>query len=531
MNRAISKFSGLEFQCIFGFIILVLIFILSKWEALFLPFFWDEAWSYLPALEAMSNTTPCLTPNCIDSELYRGHPLFFYFIASFWAKIMGKSVFSYHVFALILSIFTLITFYKVSQKVFNPQLALACCALLVCQEIFIVQSTFVLPEILIMGLTMGMYGAYASNQKWMYIIWGTVLCLTKESGIIITLCFVLSALFSNYSSKNGRNLMTQWWLICPLVSIILFLLYQKSILGWYFFPLHSSMIESEIGPIFQKIKMIWSFLFFEQGRQFITLILSVSMVFILSKKAIIASNYLNLAVVCGLFTIELITFFYLKNQQFYACFPFFTLVFIFLRPSKREIETQPLQVFSVIFFIIYTLFTAMNFYMIRYLLVLLPFVILLFVMLFHKIRLFSTPFLLPFLLVSLGLNFGIVYKKDSAKEWIDDVSLNYKGMVMVHQKAIEYCEANNWYNQDIYTHFLMGFNLKLPFLHYLRSDKKFNRVNTEGPLQDNDIVIFSSIEYNESLYNQVNTAKNYRLSQRFQEGSAWCEIYEKKALR
>jgi 4-amino-4-deoxy-L-arabinose transferase-like glycosyltransferase len=527
MKNKINKLFTIENQCFCGFIILVLIFIAAKWEALFLPFFWDEAWSYMPAVDAMSNAKPCMIPNCIDSELYRGHPLFFYFLASFWAKMIGKGCFSYHAFALIISVFTLISFYKIALKLFNPQLALACCALLMCQEIFIVQSSFVLPEILIMGLTICMYHAYMSKQKWSYIMWGTLLCLTKESGIAITLCFVLSAIMSNYSVKNIRNLAAQWWLLCPFLGIALFLTYQKMVLGWYFFPLHAGMIESTIAPVFHKLKMIWVFLFFEQGRQFISWILSVSIVFILAKKSIVSSKYQTLAFICCLFIVEIATYFYFKNQQFYTCLCFLFLITMFLRMSKIEVVMKQLLTFSTVLFVIYTIFTALNFYMIRYLLVLFPFLILLFTLLFNKLSVFNkAPFAL-LLMVSLGLNFGLIYKKDVNKEWIDDVHLNYMNMVKVHQEAVEYCETNDWYDQKIYTHFLMDFNLKLPFLHYLTRPKKFDFIHTEGPLQVGDIIVISSVEYNESLHQEVATSKVYHLSKRFQRGSAWCEIYQK----
>src|SRR6185295_19427051 len=85
--------------CILSLAILLLW--IYKFPFLSLPFFTDEAWSYAPAVWAMYQSHPCLVPGCIPVDLYRGHPLLFYFISASVAKIFGFTPFVLHLFALI----------------------------------------------------------------------------------------------------------------------------------------------------------------------------------------------------------------------------------------------------------------------------------------------------------------------------------------------------------------------------------------------------------------------------------------------
>ena len=84
--------------------VLIAAFVLLKLEALTLPFFWDEAWVYLPAIRTMAEQGPSIMPGSIDADLYTGHPLLFYFMASTWIKMWGYSLPIAHSFPLLISI-------------------------------------------------------------------------------------------------------------------------------------------------------------------------------------------------------------------------------------------------------------------------------------------------------------------------------------------------------------------------------------------------------------------------------------------
>ena len=91
--------------------ILLVGFIALKLEALTLPFFWDEAWVYLPAIRTMAEQGPSIMPGSIDADLYTGHPLLFYFMASTWIKLWGYSLPIAHSFPMLISIGFIVSVY------------------------------------------------------------------------------------------------------------------------------------------------------------------------------------------------------------------------------------------------------------------------------------------------------------------------------------------------------------------------------------------------------------------------------------
>jgi len=102
MNSKLNLFLNKVWSKYF-IILLILVLILLKLSWLNLPFYWDEAWSYAMAIFDMANNGPTIIPGHADNLLTRGHPLFFYFIASSWLVIFGKTVVSAHIFALFIS--------------------------------------------------------------------------------------------------------------------------------------------------------------------------------------------------------------------------------------------------------------------------------------------------------------------------------------------------------------------------------------------------------------------------------------------
>src|SRR4051812_16040636 len=86
-------------------------FILFKIPHLYLPFYWDEAWVYAPAIKIMSQQGLSMLPGAIPVEYSRGHPLFFHFLGSGWIKLFGDNNFSVHCFALLISTLLILATY------------------------------------------------------------------------------------------------------------------------------------------------------------------------------------------------------------------------------------------------------------------------------------------------------------------------------------------------------------------------------------------------------------------------------------
>jgi len=127
----------------------IIAFILYKLPALHYLFYWDESWSYEAAVKLMYVHGPSMMPNAIDTTFSRGHPLLFYFLVSGWMKLLGSGAFSQHVFALLISVVLIWATYEISCRLFNKRVALLTLAILPLQCIFFVQSTMILPEVMV----------------------------------------------------------------------------------------------------------------------------------------------------------------------------------------------------------------------------------------------------------------------------------------------------------------------------------------------------------------------------------------------
>src|ERR1043165_582688 len=223
----------------------ILLLWIYKIPFLTLPFFGDEAFSYARAYWAMYQNYPCLLPGCILPDLYRGHPLFFYFLAATGTKLFGFSPLVLHVFALILSSVFLIVFFSILKHVTSPLFALLGTLILMSQEVFVVQSSFMLPEIFISMLILIAIFSRVTGRNIMYFLSVTLLVLSKESGLIIaaaiTICaFVILIKEKGWTGSNKISFLLKHFFLLtfPLLIATAFYVYQKIICGWYFFPEH-----------------------------------------------------------------------------------------------------------------------------------------------------------------------------------------------------------------------------------------------------------------------------------------------------
>lgn len=75
-----------------GWVIPSIAFVAYKIPDLQLAYYWDEAWSYFPAVKAMAEAGPSLLPNTIEPVLYRGHPTFFYWLGGVSMNLIGGGI-------------------------------------------------------------------------------------------------------------------------------------------------------------------------------------------------------------------------------------------------------------------------------------------------------------------------------------------------------------------------------------------------------------------------------------------------------
>lgn len=454
-------------------IALLLGFVLFKIQDLFLPYFWDEAWSYIPAIKEMAIKGSSLLPNSISPELYRGHPLLFYFLSSFWIKLLGSNIWIAKLFPLFISICFLQSVFSFAKKNFNYLTAILTLVILIIQSVFFAQSTFLLPEVLLALFTVLSLNSYIDKKYTSTIIWLTLALYTKESAVVIwgVIAFVR---FLEVLNTKDVSLYYKFkkiiFFLFPLVFVLIFFLVQKFLVGWFFFPEHISYLS--LAEFAGKLKGYSSYLFIFMGRNLLTL------------------------------------------------FGFGALIWLIIR-KEHQLKEKRRILFILTFFIgTYLLFSSFNFYSPRYLVSILPFVILIWVYLIERVTR-KYPILVTILsfavIIANNLSFTI------NKRGGNDHTLGYRDLIKVQSEMVSYCEELEIYDDAIFTHFLMQYYLTNSDLGYLTNAIEFRNVNNKLTAKT-EYAIISSNELDNGVYEKIKN--RHKLLKRYEQKGSWIELYK-----
>lgn len=459
--------------------LLVLGFIFFKLPFLSLPFYWDEAWVYGPAVRIMEESGPCLVPLCISDWWYTGHPLLFYFLASSWMKLFGATCFSGHLFAMTVSVLALFSLYYTSSKLFDKRVGLLSTVLLMTTPVFAAQSGIMVPETLL--TLFSVWALYFVIQKkfWGYFIFAVLVLCVKESGAVIVCAASLYALMFN--PRDGAlktRFLHALTMLSPILVGSIFYFLQNYLAGYFFYPRHLNWVDLSYDSIVLKFEMAYVFVTQDQGRKWISLFaIGALIVYLIRFKA-------------GLF----------------------------------DKVTRSKLGLLIIFLFGFMSFCSLNYLSQRYMLTMLPFFFI-FVSYFlvHGLSFNKwTEYLLITTLI--GCNVFLLWK-DTKHAFPHDISLAYKDMVEVHQDVVDYLVENKYQDKKIVTHGLVHAALKQPYAGYLTEKKanEFLAVNTLEPT-DSDVLITSIVESDDARI-QISNFKDLVLIKEFKQGNAWCKLW------
>lgn len=359
----------------------------NRWHSLSNPYFWDEMGVYGKGIQYLFANGNGMLPASLPPDISRGHPLLFSAIHAVVIQIFGNNFFVSHFFALLVSSATVLSTYLLAQHFLPKVLAAGAASLLLCQNIFIAQSTLVIPE---MSIALISTLALWSYFKRHYLFTILVLCIgvwVKESVIIIAafigLIQVIELIHSGIYLKKAKQLLL---FTLPLIAFIGFLLIQKIQNGWYFFPYHTEIVqESAFNGFWDKLERHFTFIFYKQGRK-----------------------YWLIASLIGLFTLP------------------------FIRRGK--------SLFTLFGFLIVNLLVfSLAFYMDRYLLYLYPVLVILVV---HglKVLSFGSDWISLLLIAGMASLSLLELKNDTFRY---DVSVAYEDVIRVHEEAVsQLCEID-----------------------------------------------------------------------------------------
>ncbi|MCG6186596.1 ArnT family glycosyltransferase [Maribellus maritimus] len=460
------------------FTIPLLFVAIVKFPHLSLPYFWDEAWSYFPAVYKMYETGPGLLPGALPLWDAKGHPLFFFFLSSSWMQLVGTSVFGVHVLPFLISLATLTALFFVVKKHTNLWAANIAVLLFSVQSLFLAQVTMLLPEMLITLLLLLAINSYLNQKYLAFAIWSSIMVLTKETSIVFVGGFLLYhlAVYLKPGKESRKYILESLLILLPILVYGSFLILHKKEFGSFFFQEHTGYIQLSFASIMNKLKIATGIIFTRYGRNIILLAVVVALVYLLLKKK------------------------KLKNKNLLGLLVFQTVIFL--------------------------LFSALNFYTQRYMLVLLALFVIIAGVLLEQVRfkkmIVNGSILALIIAVPLFYTFT---KKSSA-----DSDLGYVQVVKVHQEMVKYCEEQAWQDEPIAASFNLIFCLRNPHLGYVSNGKGFSNVVNLDKFKDAGIFINECTSYGaesqlDSIKSENKMVKEFRLKH------AWGEIYTNQTVK
>ncbi len=400
------------------FIAGLIVFVLYKISDIGVPYFWDEAGVYVAGARQMNDFGHIgMLPNDLDPLLSRGHPLLFYFCEALIFRNFGDTVISGHIFALLLALTTLIVFYFFARKEFDPLVATLSTVLLSVQPIFFSLSAMLVPEMMLTLFTLISLWGIIRNNWILYAIGASLALLTKESAIVIPALGLTIIFFSGLINRDLFTLKRLKLMMIGLIPVLvfgLFLIIQKIQRGWFFFPEHIGYIHFDIQTLKKMGGRILYDMLFDQGRWLI--------------------GYPFLA---GLF----------------FC--------ILAKPLKMEFNTKPFLVF-IGFLLLVLIFADINYYLTRYILNAIPFIVLggvyTAVTIFrrisqHKRAIFAV-------LIILFTSGAIISAQQNMTKFPYGCDMSYKWVVNTSEEAIHWIGQQPWRNDTINANFPINEGLK-----------------------------------------------------------------------
>jgi len=491
--------------------------------------YWDSAWVYGPAIFEMIEKGPSLLPGSINPYWNTGHPLLFYFLESLWGSIFGSSVFSLQFFPLLITSALFLGCLWIVQTLFNHWFLTFFMAILLFQPVFLAQSTFVLPEMLLAAFSLASVWFFTHQKFGLYFLSATFLVLTKESGLAIVAGISTTA-FIYCSAKNlGSRILNGLTYFSAVLPFLAFISIQKIRLGWFFFPRHFNWISFNINEILHKAYDCSHFVVLEQQRIWIFLGVLCVTYFL---------NYVRKQNVSGPLWVKIVLM--LLDLLFvYACFAtfyvwqaillplFFVRTFIFFHFQNKSLHgRQNIFVLSLLMCAFaFWGFCVLNFMSLRYLTTLILFVLLLLVVPLYAAKDFSKWSVI--LLLILLTNQIVAGQRSYYSNKFFDVELSYGRMVQVMTAMVGHVQQELDCNVDVLlTHGQFKEALTRPEIGYQKEHIPFDRervlINSRKPA---DYLVISTYEHHPIL-DSLAALPNTELIHHVEDGAAYSSLYK-----
>lgn len=275
--RMTHKFGWAEL----GLLVILFLLVLNKLPYLNLPYFWDEAWVYAPAVLDLYDHGLRFSPNAIDPELSRGHPILFHFLAATWLKVFGTSFVAAHSFSVFTAALLIISVFRLGTQMASKAIGFWGAAFVSMNPLLIQQSGLLLPEVLLsLFVTLTLY--FHLKNNWLgYALAATAMILTKETGVLVVgaiglVQFADTLVGQRFTVRSLRNLL---FIIAPIVIAGLYFVVQYVQFGWFVFPDHMSLFDTSAASWAAKREQVFTTVFWQQQRPVLIGVTIASLIF------------------------------------------------------------------------------------------------------------------------------------------------------------------------------------------------------------------------------------------------------------
>ena len=504
--------------------LLIVLFIASKIPHLFYPFYWDESEVYAPSIYLMHLHGPSLLPGAITADFSRGHPMLYQALCATWMNIFGSTHFAMHSFALLISTLLAVTVYETSLKLFNGRVAIISLILLLLNLSFYYESSFVLTDIMISLWALLSLYFYTREKYFLVALSLALLFYTKESGLVIAPVLGGDILWRFLSKKASlkTTIYRSLSVAVPLCLIILFFILQKNILGWYLFPCHTHIIDLSTEYTLNNLYRTFLLLFYNDHAYYLFTVLPLIAAISAWKQK--KSQYLWILYAL----LFLIAFFVcsVKDTVFivFAALSAGLVIYFVIRKMALTYDNtqQRFLKLTILFCLLFTYFSCINFYECRYLFPVIILSSVVFLSLFYDYfisRSAKGSFAATIAILLCAGLYNLLGKNDE--------SACYDRMD-VQQQVVDYFEKNIPHDKQIYcVQYLERLHLSEPLSGFLHSDNVFN-----GALEHLDtattLAVFDNIEPTESYIRFKKNNTDFNLIKLFKKGDAWAEVYQRK---
>ena len=512
-------------------LLVLLAYIIFKIPHLSYPYYWDESWPYAPAIHQMYVHGVSLMPGAVEPELSRGHPLFFHAAAATWMHLFGASHVAMHSFALCIALLFLVAVYETGLRFFNRNVAVLSLLLVSTQEVFFVQSSFVLFEVLVAFLAFLSLALYSGRRYFWAGLCLSALFYTKESGLIAGAVIGIDALAGLFhkSAPLAERLKKIAAAGVPVVLIGLFFLLQKHVPGWYIFPFYSGLVEHDWGAFWYKFRMSCIKLVFYDNLKFYIYL----MLMFLTLIATIKSKKYRLLV---LWLPAIIVFYWVDDMRagrLLPSVPFF-IVFIgavvwFLynygsRYFFPDAEQRRFLILSGAFVYCFLCFSTMNFFTYRYLMAALVPMFFIAAVLFDLMIANTYQWVLYPVVCGILVTAFFSFRNNTG---YGDADLGAFDGMQVHEQVVRYMEQIDAYDKPIATSsFLEAQHLINPETGFLKSGRTFKAVGYDIT-PTTEYVIMDNLEP-DSRHDNIKNDTGFVLAYKAERPRIWAEVYKRK---